>query len=63
MRLRLKFPDPDYEHEYGACRQYLPEETTIDIAALERLESGGPLDEFSDLIKRRVIIDLPRQYY
>ncbi len=63
MRLRLKFPDVDYEYEYGACRQYLPEETTIDVAALKRLEAGGAIDELSDLIRRRVIIDLPRHYY
>lgn len=63
MRLRLKFPDPDYEYEYGACRRYLPDETTIDVAALRRLESGGSLDELADLIRRRVIVDLPRHYY
>lgn len=63
MRLRLKFPDADYEYEYGACREYLPEETTIDVAALKRLESGESNEELSDLIRRRVIVDLPRQYY
>ena len=63
MRLRLKFPDPDYEYEYGACRQYLPDETSIDLGALKRLEAGGPMDELADLIRRRVIVDLPRHYY
>lgn len=63
MRLRLKFPDPDYEYEYGACRQYLPDETSIDVAALRRLEAGGGMDELAELIRRRVIVDLPRQYY
>ena len=63
MRLRLKFPDPDYEYEYGACRQYLPEETTIDLGALRRLEAGGSQEELAELIRRRVIVDLPRHYY
>lgn len=63
LRLKLKFPDADYEFEYGASREYLPEELTIDIAALKRLESGGPIDELSDLIHRRVIVDLPLHYY
>ena len=26
-RLRLRFPSEDYEQEYGACRQYLPDAT------------------------------------
>jgi len=63
MQLRLAFPDAAYEYEYGACREYLPEEATIDVAALKRLESGGTIDELSHLIRRRVIVDLPRQYY
>ena len=41
--LRLRFPSADYEDEYGACRQYLPEETTVARDALARLEAGGPL--------------------
>jgi uncharacterized protein YbaR (Trm112 family) len=63
LRLRLTFPSADYEEEYGACRQYLPEELTIDrsaIAALERGEVGGDLAE---LVRRRVIVDLPKRYY
>lgn len=63
LTLRLRFPDRDYEEEYGACRAYLPEETTVDLDALQRLEAGGPIDELSDLIRRRVIVDLPKQYY
>jgi hypothetical protein len=63
VRLRLRFPNADYADEYGACRRYLPEETTIELSALRRLEAGGPLDELSDLVRRRVIVDLPRKYY
>ena len=63
VHLRLRFPSADYADEYGACRRYLPEEATIELSALRRLEAGGPLDELSDLIRRRVIVDLPRKYY
>ena len=63
LRLTLRFPNADYEDEYGACREYLPEETSVEIAALRRLEAGGPLDELAPFIASRVIVDLPRQYY
>jgi uncharacterized protein YbaR (Trm112 family) len=63
LRLRLKFPDADYEYEYGACRAYLPDETSLELSALERLESGGPLDELIEPIRRRVLVDLPKNYY
>jgi hypothetical protein len=62
LRLRLQFPSADYEDEYGACRQYLPEEATVDLDALARLEAGGPVAELADLIRRRIIVDLPRRY-
>ena len=63
LRLRLQFPSTDYEDEYGACRQYLPEETSVARDALARLEAGGPVDDLADLVRRRVIVDLPRRYY
>src|SRR4051812_12321105 len=63
MRLRLRFPSDDYEEEYGACRQYLPEELTIDRAAVATLESGRVPGELADLVRRKVIVDLPRRYY
>jgi len=63
LRLRMRFPSADYEDEYGACRRYLPEEVTIDAAALEALESGGRPAALEELIRRRVIVDLPTYYY
>jgi hypothetical protein len=63
LRLRLRFPSPDYEDEYGACRQYLPDETTIERAALDALQRGEPAGPLHDLVRRRVIVDLPKQYY
>jgi len=63
LRLRLRFPSPDYEEEYGACRQYLPEETTIEVEALRALEAGAAPGELADLLRRRVVLDLPKRYY
>lgn len=63
LRLRLRFPSPDYEEEYGACRQYLPEETTIDVGALRALEAGAAAGDLAALVRRRVVIDLPKRYY
>jgi uncharacterized protein YbaR (Trm112 family) len=64
IELRLQFPSPDYEDEYGACRQYLPERVSVDRVALERLRAGGPGDPALDeLVRRRVIVDLPLLYY
>ena len=63
LRLHLRFPSADYEDEYGACRRYLPDEADVDLAAWEALASGAPAaGDLADLIRRRVILDLPRNY-
>jgi len=59
---RLRFPSEDYEQEYGACRQYLPEEVAIPRDALSALAAGRVPGELSELLRRRVIVDLPRRY-
>ena len=63
LSLKLHFPSPDYEDEYGACRQYLPDEMAVDAAAIRALESGGRPEGLEELIRRRVIVDLPNRYY
>jgi hypothetical protein len=62
-RLRLRFPTEDYEQEYGACREYLPEEVTLDPAAAAALATGRVSPEIADLVRRKVIVDLPKRYY
>jgi uncharacterized protein YbaR (Trm112 family) len=59
---RLQFPSEDYEQEYGASRRYLPDEVTIGREALAALDAGRVPDELADLLRRRVIVDLPRRY-
>jgi uncharacterized protein YbaR (Trm112 family) len=63
VHLRLRFPSEDYEQEYGACREYLPEEVSLDRGALAALEKGQLAAGLDDLVRRRVILDLPKRYY
>jgi len=59
---QLQFPSEDYEQEYGACREYLPDEIAIPREALAVLAAGRVPGTLADLVRRRVIVDLPRQY-
>jgi hypothetical protein len=59
---RLQFPSDDYEQEYGACRRYLPDEVAIGRDALSELGAGRVPAGLADLVRRRVIVDLPRLY-
>jgi uncharacterized protein YbaR (Trm112 family) len=63
VRLRLEFPNSEYEDEYGASRDYLPQELTLDRAAVASIESGRLGGELIELVRRRVIVDLPKRYY
>jgi hypothetical protein len=63
VRLRLRFPSEDYEEEYGACRQYLPDEITLARPALAAIEAGRVTGDLVDLLRRKVIVDLPTRYY
>ncbi len=63
IRLRLQFPDDDYAQEYGAARRYLPDEVMVDRVALEQLPAAVLPPGLAELAQRRVVLDLPRQYY
>lgn len=58
----LQFPSEDYEYEFGACRQYLPDEIDIDASAFRALQLGGAPGELAGLIERRAIVALPARY-
>ena len=62
LRLRLRFPSEDYEDEYGACRRYLPEEVTLDPAILAAVAEGRRSAEVEELVRRRVVLDVPPRY-
>lgn len=63
LALRLAFPSPDYEDEYGACRDYLPADAAVDRAVLDALADGRVTPEVEALIRRRVILDVPKGYF
>ena len=63
VRLQLRFPSEDYEQEYGACREYLPEHVSVDRTALATLPASSVSGELADLARKRVILDLPKRYY
>jgi hypothetical protein len=62
-RLRLRFPSDDYEDEYGACRQYLPDEVAVHQTALQMLPGDLVPPALADLARRRVVLKLPKRYY
>ncbi len=63
VHLRLEFPSQEYADEYGASRQYLPETLTLDRSAIDSLASGKVSGELVELLRRKVIVDLPKRYY
>ena len=64
LHLTLTFPDRDYEDEFGAARLYLPEETSVDAADLAALQASGTMSgSIAELVRRRVVVDLPKRYY
>jgi hypothetical protein len=63
LRLTLAFPNEEYAEEYGACLRYLPETLTLDRAVVASLAAGSVSDAMIDLLRRKVIVDLPKRYY
>ena len=63
VRLRLRFPSEDYEQEYGACREYLPDEVSVDSAVLSALPAASVSGPLADLARRRIVLNLPKRYY
>ncbi len=60
--LRLAFPSADYEDEYGACRDYLPAEIAVERAERDALAEGRLTPALAGLVRRRVVLDLPKRY-
>jgi uncharacterized protein YbaR (Trm112 family) len=60
--LTLTFPTPEYEEEFGACKEYLPATVTISADLTGPLEPATFGADYDDLRRRRVIIDAPLRY-
>ena len=63
VRMRLAFPSEDYEDEYGACRRYLPEELTLDGDTVAAVRDGVRTPQVRELLRKRIVLDLPERYY
>ena len=62
-RFRLRFPSPEYEDEFGACRRYLEEEVTVDRATLDAVAAGVRTEPVLELLRRRVVLEMPERYF
>lgn len=63
LRGRLRFPSVDYEYEYGACREYLPDTIDLSAADLQVLRTTGRVPAgLADFVRRRVLVELPSKY-
>jgi uncharacterized protein YbaR (Trm112 family)/SAM-dependent methyltransferase len=60
--LTLTFPTPEYEEEFGACKQYLPSTVTVRGDLSGPIVPGALGPEYDELRRRRVIIDVPPGY-
>ena len=60
--LRLRFPTPEYEAEFAACRRYMPDTVTLaaDLSAPIRVEALG--GDYARLRRQRVLIDVPARF-
>ena len=61
--LTLTFPTPEYEEEFGAVRRYLPDTLTLDGDLRGPLEPAQFGSAYTDLRRRRILLDAPKNYY
>jgi uncharacterized protein YbaR (Trm112 family) len=60
--LTLTFPTPEYEEEFGAVRRYLPDTLTVDADLRGALTPSQFGSAYTDLRRRRVLLDTPPRY-
>ena len=60
--LTLSFPTPEYEAEFSACKQYMPDTVTVDAHLTGRIEPAMLGARYEELRRRRVLIDAPLRY-
>ena len=64
LRLRLQFPSRGLRIRIRRLPAVPARRSQRPRDALAQLEAGGPVvDALADLVRRRVIVDLPRRYY
>ena len=60
--LTLTFPTPEYEEEFGAVRRYLPDTLTLDADLRGPLQPSQFGSAYTDLRRRRILLDTPKRY-
>ncbi len=60
--LRLRFPTPEYEAEFAACRRYLPESITLEADLTPPITEESLGAGYGYLREHRVLIDAPIGY-
>jgi hypothetical protein len=58
----LRFPSTFYESEFEACRRYLPEKLELPMNAFNSLKEHLSKDRWTELIRNRILLDLPERY-
>jgi len=61
-QLTLAFPTPEYEEEFGAVRRYLPDSLTLDVDPRSPLTPAQFGAGYTDLRRRRILLDTPPNY-
>ena len=60
--LTLSFPTPEYEEEFGGVRRYLPDTLTLDADLRGPLQPSQFGSAYTDLRRRRILLDTPPHY-
>jgi len=60
--LTLAFPTPEYEEEFGGVRRYLPDTLTLEADLRGPLEPAHFGAAYTDLRRRRILLDTPARY-
>src|SRR4029453_13284260 len=63
LQLRLRFPSQDYEDKYRACPQYLSETAPVERRTIDAMNQAQQPADLADLVRRRIVLDLPKRYY
>ena len=60
--LTLQFPSEFYEAEFGQCRRYLPENFELSLPELQSIRNNNAFPRQAELVRRRVLLELPGNY-
>jgi hypothetical protein len=60
--LTLDFPTPEYEAEFAACKDYLPATVSVPADVTVPFDAAALGEDYEELRRRRVILDLPARY-